>query len=117
MLNYISLSDEDIYALDDALRVAGVKYHGGKQFDKATFIRALRLRIRDKKNWAPNLGDKVLDLDQQFNFAIVKKLYTPDTTGRYAFADLYYPVSDAEDRLVKTSSLMDARDVGARDSE
>jgi hypothetical protein len=117
VLKYIALSDEDFSALNDALRVAGVKYHGGKQFDRATFIRVLRRRITDKKNWEPKPGDQVLDLDQQFNFAIVKKLYTPDTTGRFAFADLYYPASNTEDLLVKTSSLMDARDVGARSSE
>lgn len=111
MLNYISLSDEDIYALDDALRVAGVKYHGGKQFDKATYIRLLRLRIRDQKNWSPKPGDKVYDLDQSVNHAVVKKLYVPDQTGKFGFADLYYPDLDVEEKLVKTTSLLDARDL------
>jgi hypothetical protein len=111
---YILLTDEALDAIDDALRVAGVKYHGGKQFDKATRIRTIRRDIRAKRQWLPRPSDKVIDLDASTNFAYVKRLFEPDHTGRFTLADLYYPQDDAVWERVKTSSLMDARDSEAR---
>jgi hypothetical protein len=114
---YILLSDEDLAALDDALRVAGVKYHGGKQFDKATNIRRLRRRIKTDSQHVPIPGDKVIDLDLPANYAVVSRVYEPDHTGRYQSATLYYPELDIVCDGVKTTSLMDARDSDTRSVE
>lgn len=119
---FVRLDDDAWKAVDEALRIAGVKYHGGKRFNEATAIREIRKSIKGQVQHVPKPGDRVIDLDEPSNYSVidkvrVHKLQENAPNGELIAepgdvrADVYYPELDIKVRGVKHSALLDARDI------